>query len=273
MNKLETRTAMSLAAVFAARMLGLFMILPILPLLAKDLSHSTPFLIGLCVGIYGLSQAPVISQWGGLSAVFWTTALLAFIGILLVAFVVPTSNVTKTHRDTGVLKAYIKPVLTQSTLLRMNLSVFALHLLMTANFAVLPLIFRDSLQLDGAEHWKIYLPVLFVSIVFSLPMIIISEKFRKTKIVFIIAVLLIVLSQLLLAFTDYTLYPLLFAFLLFFIGFNFLEAMQPSLVAKYSDVSAKGTAMGVYSTSQFLGIFVGGAVGGYILLDNYLATK
>ena len=358
MNKLETRTAMSLAAVFAARMLGLFMILPILPLLAKDLSHSTPFLIGLCVGIYGLSQAilqiplgmlsdkigrkpviiagllvfalgsilaalsddiyliiiaraiqgsgaiaattmalaadlsredhrakmmafigmsigasfaiamvlgPVISQWGGLSAVFWTTALLAFIGILLVAFVVPTSNVTKTHRDTGVLKAYIKPVLTQSTLLRMNLSVFALHLLMTANFAVLPLIFRDSLQLDGAEHWKIYLPVLFVSIVFSLPMIIISEKFRKTKIVFIIAVLLIVLSQLLLAFTEYTLYPLLFAFLLFFIGFNFLEAMQPSLVAKYSDVSAKGTAMGVYSTSQFLGIFVGGAVGGYIL--------
>lgn len=358
MNKLETRTALSLAAVFAARMLGLFMILPILPLLAKDLNHSTPFLIGLCVGIYGLSQAilqiplgmlsdkigrkpviiggllvfalgsilaalsddiyliilaraiqgsgaiaattmalaadlsredhrakmmafigmsigasfaiamvlgPVISQWGGLSAVFWTTAVLAFVGILLVAFVVPTSKVTKTHRDTGILSAYVKPVLTQSTLLRMNLSVFSLHLLMTANFAVLPLIFRDSLQLDGAEHWKIYLPVLFISIVFSLPMIIISEKFRKTKIVFIIAVLLIVVSQLLLAFTNYTLYPLLFAFLLFFIGFNFLEAMQPSLVAKYSDVSAKGTAMGVYSTSQFLGIFVGGAVGGLIL--------
>lgn len=358
MNQLETRTAMSLAAVFAARMLGLFMILPILPLLAKDLNHSTPFLIGLCVGIYGLSQAilqiplgmlsdkigrkpviiggllvfalgsvlaalsddiywiilaraiqgsgaiaattmalaadlsredhrakmmafigmsigasfaiamvlgPVISQWGGLSAVFWTTAILAIIGILLVAFVVPTPKITKTHRDTGILSAYVKPVLTQSTLLRMNLSVFSLHLLMTANFAVLPLIFRDSLQIDGAEHWKIYLPVLFISILFSLPMIIISEKLRKTKVVFILAVMLIVLSQVLLAFTDYSLYPILFAFLLFFIGFNFLEAMQPSLVAKYSDVSAKGTAMGVYSTSQFLGIFVGGALGGYIL--------
>ena len=358
MNQLETRTAMSLAAVFAARMLGLFMILPILPLLAKDLNHSTPFLIGLCVGIYGLSQAilqiplgmlsdkigrkpviiggllvfalgsvlaalsddiywiilaraiqgsgaiaattmalaadlsredhrakmmafigmsigasfaiamvlgPVISQWGGLSAVFWTTAILAIIGILLVAFVVPTPKITKTHRDTGILSAYVKPVLTQSTLLRMNLSVFSLHLLMTANFAVLPLIFRDSLQIDGAEHWKIYLPVLFISILFSLPMIIISEKLRKTKVVFILAVMLIVLSQVLLAFTDYSLYPILFAFLLLFIGFNFLEAMQPSLVAKYSDVSAKGTAMGVYSTSQFLGIFVGGALGGYIL--------
>ena len=358
MNQLETRTAFSLAAVFAARMLGLFMILPILPLLAKDLNHSTPFLIGLCVGIYGLTQAilqiplgmlsdkigrkpviiggllvfalgsilaalsddiywiiaaraiqgsgaiaattmalaadlsredhrakmmafigmsigvsfaiamvlgPVISEWGGLSAVFWVTALLAGIGILLVTFVVPTPKLAKTHRDVGILKSYVKPVLSQSTLLRMNLSVFSLHLLMTANFAVLPLIFRDSLQLDAAQHWKIYLPVLFISILFSLPMIIISEKFRKIKIFFVLAVSLIVLSQVLLAFVDFSLYPLLFAFLLFFIGFNFLEAVQPSLVAKYSDVSAKGTAMGVYSTAQFLGIFVGGALGGLIL--------
>ena len=359
MNQLETRTAISLAAVFAARMLGLFMILPILPLLAKDLNHSTPFLIGLCVGIYGLTQAmlqiplgmlsdkigrkpviiggllvfalgsvlaalsdniyliiaaraiqgsgaiaatsmalaadlsredhrakmmafigmsigasfaiamvlgPIISQWGGLSAVFWTTALLAIIGILLITFVVPTPKRTKTHRDVGIMKAYIKPVLAQSTLLRMNLSVFCLHLLMTANFAVLPLIFRDSLQIDGADHWKIYLPVLFASIVFSLPMIIIAEKFRKSKLCFIIAVSLLLLSQIAMSFLDYhLLVPLLFSFLLFFIGFNFLEAMQPSLVAKYSDVSAKGTAMGVYSTSQFLGIFIGGALGGFVL--------
>ena len=358
MNQLETRTALSLAAVFAARMLGLFMILPILPLLVKDLDHSTPFLIGLCVGIYGLTQAmlqiplgflsdkigrkpviiggllvfalgsvlaalsdniywiifaraiqgsgaiaatsmalaadlcredhrakmmafigmsigasfaiamvlgPLISKWGGLSAVFWMTAALAIIGILLITYVVPNPKQIKTHRDVGILKSYLKPVLSQSTLLRMNLSVFSLHLLMTANFAVLPLIFRDSLQMDSAEHWKIYLPVLFISILFSLPMIIISEKFRKSKMFFILAVVLILFSQIFLALLDYNLYPLLIAFLLFFIGFNFLEAMQPSLVAKYSDVSAKGTAMGVYSTAQFLGIFVGGALGGLIL--------
>ncbi len=358
MNKLETRTALSLAAVFAARMLGLFMILPILPLFAKELQNATPFLIGLCIGIYGLTQAalqiplgllsdkigrkpviiggllvfafgsvlaaltdniyiiilaraiqgsgaiaattmalaadlsredhrakvmafigmsigiafaiamvagPLISKFAGLSGVFWVTALLAIIGILLIQFVVPTPALTKTHRDAGIIGDYIKPVLQESTLLRMNLSVFLLHLLMTANFTVLPLIFRDYLNLESTQHWKIYLPVLLISIIFSLPMIIIAEKFRKIKVMFVIAVVLLVFSQGLLGISQFNFYPLMFAFLLFFIGFNFLEAVQPSLVAKYSDVSTKGTAMGVYSSAQFLGIFFGGTVGGLVM--------
>jgi len=358
MNTLEKRTAFSLAAVFAVRMLGLFMILPILPLFAHELTNSTPFLIGLTIGIYGLTQAllqiplgmlsdkigrkpviigglivftlgsvlaalsddiyiiiiaraiqgsgaiaattmalaadlsrenhrakvmafigmsiglafalamvlgPLISQFSGLSGVFWTTAFLAIIGILLVTFVVPTPKQTKTHRDTGIVSAYIKPVLTQSTLLRMNLSVFLLHLLMTAMFSILPLIFRDHLHLETAQHWKIYLPILALSMIFSIPMIIIAEKYRKIKTVFIIAVTLLVASQGLLGMSQFSFYPLMFAFLVFFIGFNFLEAVQPSLVAKYSDVNTKGTAMGVYSSSQFFGIFIGGAVGGLVI--------
>ncbi len=358
MNSLERRTAFSLAAVFAARMLGLFMILPILSLFAKDLANATPFLVGLTIGIYGLTQAllqiplgllsdrigrkpviigglvvfalgsvlaalsndiyviiiaraiqgsgaiaattmalaadlsredhrakvmafigmsiglsfaiamvvgPLLADRAGLSGVFWTTSILAVIGILLITFVVPTPKQIKTHRDAGIISAYIKPVLVQSTLLRMNLSVFLLHLLMTANFTVLPLIFRDHLRLDSADHWKIYLPVLLVSIIFALPMIIIAEKFRKIKMVFVIAVILLVFSQGLLGISQFSFYPLMFAFLLFFVGFNFLEAVQPSLIAKYSDVNTKGTAMGVYSSAQFFGIFIGGTVGGLVM--------
>lgn len=358
MNQLERRTAFSLAAVFAARMLGLFMILPVLTLFANDLQYATPFLIGLTIGIYGLTQAllqiplgllsdrigrkpviiggllvfalgsilaaltdniyliilaraiqgsgaiaattmalaadlsredhrakvmafigmsiglafaiamiigPIISQWNGLSGIFWVTAGLAVIGILLISFVVPTPKQTKIHRDAGIISFYLKPVLKQTTLLRMNLSVFLLHMMMTANFTVLPLMFRDHLNIESADHWKIYLPVLFISLLFSLPMIIVAEKFRKIKMMFIIAVALVMFSQGLMAASHFDFYPLLIAFLLFFIGFNFLEAVQPSLVAKYSDVSTKGTAMGVYSSSQFLGIFVGGALGGWLM--------
>jgi len=186
-------------------------------------------------------------------------------GLLLIVFAVPTPKQTKTHRDAGIISDFIKPVLTQGTLMRMNASVFLLHLLMTANFSVLPLIFRDHLNLETAQHWKIYLPILLISFLLSIPLIIIAEKHRKIKIIFIIAVLLLILSQVLLGLNPFSFYPLMFAFLLFFIGFNFMEAVQPSLVAKYSDVNTKGTAMGVYSTSQFFGIFVGGAVGGLVL--------
>ena len=358
MNKLERRTALSLAAVYAVRMLGLFMILPILPLYAERFEDATPFLVGLAIGIYGLTQAsfqiplglmsdrfgrkkiiiggliifaigsviaalsdniysiifgraiqgmgaiaaatmalaadlteennrakvmasigmtigiafavamvvgPILDQWYGLSGIFWITALLALIGIALVAFVVPQPKKIYHHRDAGVLSDYIMPAIKNANLLRMNAGVFVLHMIMTANFTVLPLIFKNQITLESASHWKIYLPVFGLSFLFAVPMIILAEKYQKIKPLLIGTVAALLFAQLGMASSFDMTWLLLFSFLMFFISFNFLEAVQPSLVAKYSGVNIKGTAMGVFSTCQFMGIFVGGVVGGLLL--------
>jgi len=360
MNKLEQRTALSLAAVYAVRMLGLFMILPVLPLYAEHFEHATPFLIGLAIGIYGLTQAsfqiplgllsdrfgrkqiiigglivfaigsviaalsdsiysiiigraiqgmgaiaaatmalaadlteennrakvmagigmtigiafavamvigPLINQWFGISGIFWITAILAIVGILLVAFVVPTPKRLFHHRDAGVMGDYLLPALKNSTLLRMNAGVFILHMIMTANFTVLPLIFRDQLGMNNAEHWKIYLPVFALSFIAAVPLIIFAEKYQKIKPLLVGSVGLLILAQLLMSLSMQVNWSLVLWFLAFFVSFNFLEAVQPSLVAKYSGVNTKGTAMGIFSTSQFMGIFAGGIIGG-LLLDH-----
>ena len=361
MNKLEKRTALSLAAVYAVRMLGLFMILPVLPLYVTHFEEATPFLIGLAIGIYGLTQAtfqiplgllsdrygrkkiiiaglllfalgsvvsalsdsiytiiigraiqgmgaiaaatmalaadlteednrakvmagigmtigvafavamvigPLINEWLGLSGIFWVTTLLAFVGIALVIFVVPQPKRLFHHRDAGVLGDYILPTLKNPSLMRMNVGVFVLHMIMTANFTVLPLIFRDQIGLVSAEHWKIYLPVFALSFIAAVPLIIIAEKYQKIKQILMGTVLLLAISQLFMAFSLEQNWGLIFWFLAFFVSFNFLEAIQPSLVAKYAGVNIKGTAMGVFSTAQFLGIFIGGVIGGLILENS-----
>ncbi|HFC93480.1 MAG TPA: MFS transporter [Leucothrix mucor] len=357
MNNLEKRTAVSLAAVYAVRMLGLFMILPVFTLYAENIPNITPFMIGLTIGIYGLTQAllqiplgllsdkmgrkpviagglllfaigsviaalannieililgraiqgsgaiaaatmalaadltreehrakvmavigmtigvsfgvamvigPLISEWAGLSGIFWVTTGLAFSGILLILFVVPQPPALYSHRDAGIIKGYLSSALRDPTLIRMNIGVFILHMILSANFTVIPLIFRDTLGLVSVEHWKIYLPVLLVSFTLSIPFIIIAEKYHKIKPLFITSISVLIIAQMTMGLMTDTMLMLLLGFLLFFIGFNFLEAVQPSLVAKYSNVNNKGTAMGVFSTAQFLGIFAGGTLGGLV---------
>jgi MFS family permease len=149
----------------------------------------------------------------------------------------------------------------------MNIGVFILHTILSANFIVIPLIFRDSLGFASIEHWKIYLPVLLLSFILSIPLIIMAEKYQKIKPLFIGSVILLIIAQFTMGLMTNTPLTLLLAFLIFFIGFNFLEAVQPSLVAKYANVNNKGTAMGIFSTAQFMGIFVGGSLGGLVL--NY----
>lgn len=357
MNALEWRVTASLAAIYAVRMLGLFMILPVFALYAETLPDSTPWLVGLAIGIYGLTQAifqiplgtlsdklgrkpvivggllvfaagsiiaamahslwmivagraiqgmgavagptmalaadltreenrtrimavigmtigmsfmagmilgPLISQYTGVPGIFWTTSLLALSGIILVTFVVPTPDHTAVHRDTGIIRSYIGKALGNISLLRMNAGVFILHLVMTANFLVLPPIFVHDLDLPRVEHWKVYLPVFLGSFILSLPLIILAEVKQQIRILLLGSTLALIVAEIGMALGHTHIVWLLLAFFLFFVGFNFLEAVQPSLVAKYADVSIKGTAMGIFSSSQFLGIFAGGSLGGII---------
>ncbi len=139
-----------------------------------------------------------------------------------------------------------------------------LHAILTASFLVVPHLLLGAFSLSAEEQWMIYLPVLVVSVAFMVPAIIVAEKHRRMKEVFVGAVFLLVLSQVLLWGDAQSIVISLIAIVAFFTAFNILEASLPSLVTKTAPPDAKGTASGVYSSSQFLGIFVGGAAGGWV---------
>jgi MFS family permease len=122
----------------------------------------------------------------------------------------------------------------------------------------------EGAGLDVAHHWQVYLPVLLLSFVLMLPAIIVGEKRDKLKPVFAGAVALMLAAQLSLMAVQASLWGLAAALLIYFVAFNILEASLPSLISKLAPASAKGTAMGVYNTSQSLGMFAGGAVGGWL---------
>lgn len=356
MTPLERRAAFSLAAIFAMRMLGLFMILPVFALYAEHLEGVTPLLVGLAIGVYGLTQAllqipfgmasdrvgrkpviavgllifalgsvvaamadtihgvilgralqgsgavaaavmalvadltredhrskamavigmtigfsfliamvagPMLGHWIGVPGIFWLTALLALLGIAILFGLVPTPKKISLHRETEPVPAKFTEVLRDGELLRLDLGIFVLHMTLTASFVVLPLALRDA-GLLPAEHWHVYLPVMVVAMGLAVPFIIIAEVKRRMKEVFVGAVALLLVGQLLFAWLEHSIILIGLLLLLFFSAFNLLEATLPSLVSKVAHADSKGTAMGVYSSSQFIGAFVGGALGGWI---------
>ncbi|NOT85850.1 MAG: MFS transporter [Methylococcaceae bacterium] len=355
MTPLERRATLALAGIYALRMLGLFMMLPVLALFAEKLEGSTPFLIGLSVSIYGLSQAllqipfglwsdrfgrkkvivaglllfiagsivaalsttiygvlagralqgsgaiaaavmalaadltqevhrtkamatigasigiafgvavtlgPIIANWIGVQGIFWVTAALAVLAIIAIVTVVPDPPKSKKHRDAEVMPEQMSDALKNPDLLRLNYGIFVLHLLLTATFVVVPLLMRDA-GLLVAEHWKVYLGVMVTAMIIMVPFIIIAEKKRKMKVVFMGAIATLILADLGLMLFNDNLTGIIIALGVFFCGFNLLEATLPSLISKTAPADLKGTAMGVYSTSQFLGAFIGGAAGGW----------
>ena len=357
MTATERRAAFSLAGIYALRMLGLFMILPVFSLYAHDLKGATPALIGLAIGIYGMTQAilqipfgllsdrigrkpvivfgllvfaagsvvaaaatdmhwviagralqgagaiaaavmaltadltreehrvkamaiigmtigasfavamvlgPVLNGWIGVPGIFWLTAVLAVGGIGVVAWVVPSPVVSRVHRDAEPVPAQFAAVLKDGQLLRLDFGILTLHLILTASFVVLPLALRDLAGLAETKHWEVYLPVLLLSLPAAIPFIIQAEKHRRMKQVFVGAIAVIALAEFGLYEVHATVLGIGVMLFVFYAGFNLLEAILPSLIAKMAPPDSKGTAMGFYSSSQFLGAFLGGSLGGWL---------
>ena len=364
MLQTEKRAAVSLALVYALRMLGLFMILPVFSLHAHDYTGSTPVLIGLAIGIYGLTQGlfqlpfgflsdrfgrkriivaglmifcigsmlaaeaesiqqiiagralqglgaiaaavmalaadltreevrlrimaiigmsigasfmismivgPTIAAGYGLRLLFWFTAVLGILGILVVVFVTPKPPKQSFHRDAQVSLRDIGRVVADIELLKLGFGVFALHLVLAATFVVFPLVLQQDLQIEEARHWLTYLPVFVLSVFILVPMIIVAEKYRKSHLVFVLAVVMLAVAELGLAWSQ-TYLAAFVMLVLFFGAFNFLEAIMPATVARIAPADMKGTAMGLFSSAQFIGAFAGGVIGGVLLGAGEHAT-
>ncbi len=356
MSSSEKRAISSLAGVYALRMLGLFMILPVLSLFAKELDGATPALIGLAMSIYGLPQVvlqipfgllsdkfgrkkmiviglilffvgsvvaalstdiygvligrglqgagaisavimalvadltqevhrtkamatigisigmsfgggivagPIIAAtFGGVHGVFWVTAFLTLLAIAAVIFIVPNPEKSKLHRDAEFVPNAAMTALKNPELLRLDYGIFILHLILMAIFVVVPSLMRDT-GLEKGNEWHVYLPVFVGSMALIVPFIILAEKKRQMKKVFLGAIATLAIAGIGFAFAHENLITLIIFLSVFFCGFNLLEATLPSLVSKTAPADLKGTAMGAYSSSQFLGLFFGGVVGGW----------
>lgn len=352
----ESRIILSLATILAFRMLGLFMIYPVFAVYAPLFKHADSTLIGLALGIYGLTQGmlqlplsmlsdrigrkpiimsgllifavgsiisaladniyllilgrafqgagaigstlmacaadvtsdknrtkamavlgmtigisfalalvvgPIINTWFHLSGIFWLTALFAVAGLVTTYFFIPVFQNPAPFTNKQSVFKIIKQLLRQQKLLQLNISVFVLHAIFTASFVVIPLLF-SKLGLPSSLHWKFYLPTLLGSFLLTLPFLIVSEKKNLVKQTVLLGILTIAASEYLFFSFASTLTSTLFALFIFFVGFTLLEALLPSIVSKTAPSNHKGTAMGLYATFQFLGIFVGGAFAGII---------
>ena len=351
----ERRAAVSLASIYALRMLGLFMILPVFALYAEQLQGVTPMLMGLAIGMYGLTQAifgipvgalsdrigrkpvivgglvifaigsviaaladsiygvilgravqgagaisavlmalaadltredvrlrvmatigatigisfalslvlgPVLDRWIGVPGIFWLIAALSLGAIFVLQFGVP--QLAGLPIPAAAQPGQFKEVLADRQLLRLDFGILVLHMILTAMFVALPHALRDHAGLAAPHHWYVYLPVMLVAMALMVPFIIRAERKRQMKPIFVSAILVASLAQFGIVWFYDSLPVLVVLLIVFFTAFNVLEASMPSLVAKIAPNTRKGTAMGMFSTAQFLGAFLGGTLGGWV---------
>jgi MFS family permease len=222
--------------------------------------------VGITIGasfMIAVVAGPILAHFIGVAGIFWLMMGLALVGIAITEFVVPNPVRVRHHRDAETVPGLIGSVLRNRELLRLDIGVFALHAMLTASFLVVPGLLHTTVKVSVTNEWMVYLPVLVISVLVMVPAIVVAEKHRRMKGVFVSSVAALAVSQIMLYFGTGNLYALLAAITIFFSAFNVMEATLPSLITKAAPPDAKGTATGLYSSLQFLGIFVGGVIGGW----------
>ncbi|MDR1350216.1 MAG: MFS transporter [Zoogloeaceae bacterium] len=217
-------------------------------------------MIGASIGlVFAVSMvaAPLLFDRIGMSGIFWLTGILALLAIVVLIRVVPAAPPPVSGSPVP-----ISAVLYEPQLLRLNFGVFVLHLTQMALWVLVPTLLVEVGGLPGGAHWKVYLPAVLLSFTLMTPAIIIAEKRGRMKTVLIGAVALLTMTLAGFCLAGDNLATLFLWLTLFFVAFNTLEALQPSLISRIAPPHAKGKALGVYNTLQALGLFVGGIVGG-----------
>ena len=358
MTALEIRASVSLASIFALRLLGLFLILPVFAVYAPTIpGGADATLVGLALGIYGLTQGVLQIPYGAASDrwgrkpviaaglvvfavgsfvaaladdIVWTivgraiqgagaisAAVTAFIadatrdehrtkamalvgasvgltfagslvlapllyaaigvkglfamtGVLVLAaigvllWVVPSASLLPPKAEHGSAETSRAAVF-DPQLLRLNVGIFALHTVLMAMFVVIPVLLVKGGGLPLSQHWKVYLPVVLLSFALMMKPLMVAERRALIRPLFIGSIVLVLIAQLGFLLHGDALVWLALWLLLFFTGFNILEACLPSLVSRIAPPAAKGLALGIYNTAQALGLFAGGALGGVIV--------
>lgn len=215
-------------------------------------------LIGMTIGLtffLAIIFGPIIVANTSLSGLFWVNALCAVMAMLLTMLLPEPAK-----RSTGAFKAHIKAIISNNALLKLDYGIFAVHASYTALFLLIPS--WVNAYVGAANAWHFYVPLVLSAVLISLPAMFFAEARGKLRLVLLITAFGLFLAHALLIVHGFS---WIFALFLYFSTFTVLEAILPSMLAKHAPKSSKGTAMGVFSCAQYLGIFAGGAVGGWLL--------
>jgi len=208
------------------------------------------FMIAMVIG-------PLVAGHFGVRSLFWAAAVLAIVAALMLRLL-PEIPPPARRASWSIVPAF------RADLLRIDFYVFLLHAIMTATFVALPFLLTDRLGMALTEHWKIYVGALVVSLGIAVPMIMNDHHQGRGRLIGL-AVTLIIAAQLALTFFGFSSLPVFLALVMYFAGFNFLEAGLPARLSVLADGEVRGASLGVFSSAQFLGAFVGGLVGGRFL--------